>query len=551
MAETTLHGRYKEKMGFLEKERQPVEDNWRDIADVFSPSLQLYLNQREKKQAESEHAGAKIFDGNPVIYHQTLSDGIYGNMCPQNTKWIQVIPERHELANDRLVKMWTEIATSKLLNIFSTSNFYNQMTQYIHVGTGATGMATMFTERDPLTGRYWYHSRHPAEIYIDRDDNGEVNTIYRLFEMSAHLMIKKFGEENVSVDVKNTILDNPYKTFKVIHVIEPREDSADWRNRTSRFFPWTNDYLEYEGALSMLREGGYRRFPASVWGWRLDNPEKYPRSPASDAYYDIKGVNVMSETMIKAGQMAADPPINIPMEQKGKVQNYPHGVNYYEDAGRLVQPFDTRINYPVGVDTVDRKLEVLKKHFKVDFFTMLAELSQRMTAFEVAERAAEKIAVLGATVGGFSKQGLDSICDDTLHLAIEAGDIPPAPPSMRGPDGISFDYLGVLAMAQKRQVMGQGMARAIEELTPVFQIAPETAHKINFDEYAARVLEMHGAPVEVIRDDREVAKIRAGIQKQIEEQQAAENAAKVGGAMGPNGLNQPVAPDSMAAELAP
>ena len=54
MAELTLHAHYKEKMGFLEQERKPVEDLWRDIADVFSPSLQLYLNQREKKQAEKE-----------------------------------------------------------------------------------------------------------------------------------------------------------------------------------------------------------------------------------------------------------------------------------------------------------------------------------------------------------------------------------------------------------------------------------------------------------------------------------------------------------------
>jgi hypothetical protein len=539
MAIEQLHERYKEKIGFLEDERTGVDEMWTDISKVLIPSLALYLKQDKKSQVEKEHSASEIYDGNPVVYHQLLADGIFGNMCPPNTKWVQTMPRNHKLSEERVVKMWDEIATEGLLNTFSVSNFYDQMAHYIHVGTGV-GTATMFQEYEPLTGKYWYHSRHPAEIYIDQDEHNVVHTIYRLFEMSAHLMVKMFGEENVSIPVREASRENPYKSFKVVHVIEPREDSFEWRQRTNKFWPWTNDYFEYDGAQQMLREGGYRRFPAAVWRWRVDGPEKYGRSPAWDAYYDIRSVNEMSKTMLKAAQMAADPPINIPIEQEGKVQNIPHGVNYYEDPGRVVQPFDTRINYPIGVDALDRKLTVLQKHFMVDFFVMLANATSRMTAYEVAERQAEKVAVLGATIGKFSKEGLDAVCDMTLKSMLENGHLPPPPPQMRTEGDVQFDYLGVLAMAQKRQVKGQGMSRAIAELGPVFQLYPDAVHKINWDEYIARVLELNGAPVEVIRDEKEVAKIKEEIQKRIEAQAQAENAKNLGAAMGPGGINQPV-----------
>ena len=147
-----------------------------------------------------------------------------------------------------------------------------------------------------------------------------------------------------------------------------------------------------------IRVGGYKSFPFVTWRYRIEGIEKYGRGPSHDALPDIKGLNAMAKTLLQAGHKAANPPLNIPEEMKDKVRNKPGGANYYLDPGRVVMPWPVSTNYPIGVDQWDRKKKQVESHYYIDFWKLLTQLTQRMTAMEVAERRGEKATLIATPI---------------------------------------------------------------------------------------------------------------------------------------------------------
>jgi hypothetical protein len=541
----------RQKFEILYRKKEPVMNRWQEVAELLMPSRELYLkNLKSPEQTRRTLNGYNVYDGNPLNYMKTMVDGMYGNMCAKNIDWVKVASLEPSNMKKKDVRQWSELATQKMYNKYSLSNFYDQIVKYLSDGIGL-GTATMWTGEDNRNSNYHYLTRHPAEIFLDVNEYGDVDTVFRYFWMSALNAVNTFPKNRLSRAIQESVKsDDPFKLYPFIHACIPTDKSKNWIQMYLNQ-PWTSYYAmanSDEGAEDgILDVAGYYTFPYSVWRYRVDSADIYGRSPGEDAYYDIEGINEMGRSMLQAGQMAADPPINAPTEAEGEIHNYPHGVTYYEDPGRLVTPFNTGINYPVGVDQYDRKLSILQRHFLVDFFNMLNQITGRMTAYEVAERMSEKIAVVSATIGQFESEGLDGINERTLDMLIRNGEIPPPPPAMLEDGALKFDYQGPLAMAMKRLSQGQGMARAMEQVMPIFQAKPDTMDRIDLELYVAKTFELNGAPEDLIKSDREVERERAERQQLMEAQMAAENAEKMGKAL--PGLNQQVQPGTPAAAI--
>jgi hypothetical protein len=302
--------------------------------------------------------------------------------------------------------------------------------------------------------------------------------------------------------VQTALEDAPYTEFDFIHACFPASEIDD---QVGGDFKYASYYFEENGE-EVLSKGGYTSFPYVVWRWRVDSEEVYGRSPAYDALWDIKGLNQMAKTMIQAAQKAANPPLNIPKEMRGKVRNKPGGANYYEDPGRLIQPLVTGANYPIGMDQVAQKQESIKQIFKVDFFLMLQNAERQMTATEIMERQSEKVAVLGATIGKFGTEALSRAIERTFEIEVAAGRIPPLPPSLLNIAGAEMDieYLGPLAQAQQRLSKSQGVMRSLEALMPVMQLDPSIGMMIDWYELAKEIMDANGMPEKIIKKKAEV-----------------------------------------------
>jgi hypothetical protein len=198
-------------------------------------------------------------------------------------------------------------------------------------------------------------------------------------------------------------------------------------------------------------------------------------------------------------------------------------MNYYEDdPSRVVTPVNTGTQYPIGIDQEERRRNLIREHFKVDFFLLLAQSENRsLTATEVMEIQSEKAALLGATVGRLNSEFGDSVLDRVYQIEKDAGRLPPVPPSLRNfaSANIRFDYLGPLAQAQKRLVNSQGAIRSLQSIEGILALQPDVADSIDFDALTRLVFDTHGMPAKVLRQPEVVAQIRKQ-REEVAQQQA-------------------------------
>ena len=245
------------------------------------------------------------------------------------------------------------------------------------------------------------------------------------------------------------------------------------------------------------------------------------------------GVNVMSEDLQEASHLSVKSPLNVPSEQRHRVRIVPHGMNYYKDPRRIITPIYTGINYPVGIDQLKRKEDLIRKHFKVDFFLMLAETERQMTATEIIERQSEKAAVLGAMIGRLQDECLNPIIDRVFRIEYEAGRLPKIPESLipYGGRGLRVDYMGPLAQAQKRLHKTQGVLHTLEALQGLLALKPDIADNIDWDIVAREIMDSHGFPQNAIRDPELVRLMREQREKMLAEQAQLEQTQQMAEAM--------------------
>ena len=88
-------------------------------------------------------------------------------------------------------KEWLEDATDKMYVAFARSNFQQEVFEAYH-DLIAFGTACLMIEEDQ-NDILRFSSRHIKELYIQENDRGFVDTIYRRFKMPVSAAVEKFG----------------------------------------------------------------------------------------------------------------------------------------------------------------------------------------------------------------------------------------------------------------------------------------------------------------------------------------------------------------------
>lgn len=146
-----------------------------------------------------------------------------------------------------------------------------------------------------------------GEYVLDTDDKGEVDTFMYRTRMSARQIIQKFGEEVVPSHVKTAASNSGTAVtafFDVIHAVFPRTERTFGR-LDSLNMPWASVWWmgfgnTGGGKPAILRESGFKSFPAFAPRWGVTGNDKYGRSPAMDALPDCRMLQQMSKTTLRA-----------------------------------------------------------------------------------------------------------------------------------------------------------------------------------------------------------------------------------------------------------
>jgi hypothetical protein len=524
MARTDLTKSLLSRYERLEGQRQNWETHWQEVADYMQPRKADVT----KKRARGDKRMEQVFDSSPIQAVELLAASLHGMLTNPSTPWFTLRFKDEDIDNEDEAKLWLEEATATMYTAFNRSNFQQEIFELYH-DLITFGTAAMFIEEDN-DDIIKFSTRHINEIFIAENDKGRIDTIYRRFNISARAAIQKFGE-SVSSDVQAKSNKNPYDEVEILHAVYPRADFNP-NKKDKANMPFESVYMEYKNG-NELSVGGFKEFPFVVPRYLKASNEIYGRSPAMTALPDVKMLNEMCKTTIKAAQKQVDPPLLVPDDGfLLPVRTVPGGLNFYRSGTRdRIEPLNIGANNPLGLNMEQQRRDSIRAVFYVN--QLMMQDGPQMTATEVIQRNEEKMRLLGPVLGRLQSELLKPLIDRVFAILLRNNMLPAAPEFLSGRD-IEIEYVSPLAKAQKSTEL-QSIMRAVEILGSLANVAPVFDY-VNFDNLVKHLADIVGVPQKILKSQSQVNAERQQAQQQqqeMQQMQQLQQVAKAGGDIAP------------------
>ena len=508
------------KQESLKSYRTPWENLWQDCGEYVNPNRGDFSTIRYRADTARYD---KIYDTTAPLANENLASGLHGFLTSPSQRWFSLSTFDDEINEEYEVKQWlnktTNILYDKVFNI-PDSNF-NSQAHELYLDLGSFGTAVMMVQDNPGSG-ISFRTFHLADCYIQENDSGFVDTLYRRYKRTGRQLMERFGDAVPEKIIKISQKD-PYREFEVIHAVEPSESYGEpIKKPTKKAFKSCYILLEEK---TLLEEGGFDEFPYMVPRWSKVAGEIYGRSPSMTSLPDIKMVNAMMKTIIKAAQKLTDPPLLVPDDGFIlPVRTVPGGLNFYRSGTQdRIEPLETKGRPDIGFDLLNNRREHIRAAFHVDWMQMPDQKgSPNMTATEVVARQEEKMRLMGPMIGRLQVEFLGPLIDRVFRIMLRKKQIPEAPGILEGQE-MKILYTSPLARAQKS---GQLMTitRLFESMVPLFQAKPDLLDNMNTDETFRYFHHLLDAPAKILNPKEKVEEERQQRQQQQEEMMQAEQA---------------------------
>jgi hypothetical protein len=524
MARTDLTKTIMARFDRLKTGRQNWETHWQEVADFMQPRKADVTKTRSKGDKRTE----RIFDSSPLQAVELLAASLHGMLTNPSTPWFSLRYKDQVLDQDDEAKLWLEGVTETMYTAFNRSNFQQEIFELYH-DLITFGTAAMFIEEDQ-SDLLKFSTRHINEIYITENDKGRIDTVYRKFKITLRAAAQQFGTF-LSEEAKTKVEKDPFDDIEILHAVYPRIE-FDPTKKDKENMEFESVYLEYKNG-NELSVGGFVEFPFVVPRYLKASHEIYGRSPAMTALPDVKMLNEMSKTTIKAAQKQVDPPLLVPDDGfLLPVRTVPGGLNFYRSGTRdRIEPLNIGANNPLGLNMEEQRRNSIREVFYVN--QLMLQQGPQMTATEVIQRNEEKMRLLGPVLGRLQSELLKPMIDRCFAILLRNNQFAQAPEFLSGQD-IEIEYVSPLAKAQKSTELSS-ITRAIEILGSLSNVAPVFDY-INFDALVKHVADLVGVPQKVLKLQSQVNAEReqaAQQQEQMAQMQQLQQVAKAGGDIAP------------------
>lgn len=508
----------------LKNKRQNWESHWQEIADYVLPRRADVNIDRTAGDKRTE----RIFDGTALHASELLSSSLHGMLTNAATPWFSMRFKDENLSMDEESREWLESCTQTMYIALDRSNFQQEIHE-LYVDLVTFGTACMMIEEDDQKF-IRFSTRHIKEIYISENDKGFVDTMHREFKMTARAAYTRFGE-NLSKRIKAVAKDNPYDEVTIHHCIKPNDKFNPYKE-DNKSMAFTSIYYDNEDQ-KVISISGFEEFPAVIPRWLKSSSENWGRSPSMIALPDIKMINKMAETTIKAAQKMVDPPLLVPDDSFVlPVRTQPGGLNYYRSGTRdRIEPLNIGANTPVGINLEEQRRNAIRQAYYVD--QLLMSQDTRMTATEVMQRNEEKMRLLAPVLGRLQSEMLQPLITRCFNILLRKQILPNPPVALQG-QTVDIEYVSPLARSQRTGEV-QAILRSLEIISPLAQSMPVMDY-IDSDKLVKHITDVLGVPRKVLRSDQEVAGMReeqAAIAQQQAELDQASQLAEAGGKAAP------------------
>ena len=510
---------------------------YKDLRDNISPNDGQFEGDMKN---DGQRRDYRINNPKPLVSSGRLAAGMSSGLTSKSRPWFELqAPEG--VPNNSNVARWLYVVQEAIRSTLAKSNLYNILPQVYH-SQGVYGIAAMSALPDAQDVVRFTH--YPCGTYaIDTNDKGQVDTFLRQYSMTPRRMAQRFGINSLCPETKAAAERGDNQLVCINHLVEPNADS-DINKVDAMSMPYRSTYWESgkNDARTVLRQGGFKTFPIMAPRWLVNGDNIYGTGPGDIALGKCRELQLLERDKMRLVQHLSNPNRTAPISLKGlgAASIVPGGITWVPDTltGVAMQP--TYTPPPASIQNVRQEIleceQDIAEIFYEDLFMMITQSTGQMTAYEIARRQEEKMAMLGPVVERNDDELLDPLIDQVFSILYEQsmprwmgllpGEplIPPPPEELQGV-ALRVEYISILAQAQKASSTGS-IERAAQFTGMLMQTGfPEAGDKFNADAAQDAYYNNVGAPPTILRSADEVAAIREGRAQQIQQQQAMEQGA--------------------------
>ena len=487
----------KSNLSRLMEQRSTWESHWQECADFMQPRKAEITNER----ARGDKRNLQIFDATAIHALELLASSLQGMLTSSANRWFSLRYKEDQLNDIDEAKEWLEDVTDKMYTAFARSNFQQEIFEAYHdLITFGTACMMIESDEDQILR---FSTRHIKELYIQENDKGFIDTVYRRFKIPVHAAVEKFGLENLSLETGKLFKKEPFEKIELVHVARPRtiynENKLDKKN-----MPFQSIYFEFSSG-HIIDIGGFKELPYVIPRYLKASTEIYGRSPAMNALPDVKVLNKMVETAMKAAAKQVDPPLLVPDDSMlAPIRMSAGSLNYYRAGSRdRIEPLNIGQATSVTLNQENQRRDAINKTFHIDQLMISSQRS--MTATEVIQRNEEKMRILGPALSRLQSELLQPMILRVFNIMLRNKLFLVAPEVLSNQE-IEIEYVSPMALAQRSQEL-QSLVRGLELFTQIGQIAPVQDY-IDENGLVKQIISLLGLPAKMIKSDAQVQQVR-------------------------------------------
>ncbi|NDV19917.1 head-tail adaptor [Pseudodesulfovibrio sp. JC047] len=493
----------------LEELRQPWVSSWQELTEYMLPRKNSFTALGGVSSFRGQTGDERIFDSTPMYALELLASSLGGLLTNPSLPWFDISVKDRQLADSSEVRAFLQEARERMVSVFNAedSGFQTHVHE-LYLDVALLGTAVMYVEADTTTF-VRFSTRPLGEVYVAESIRGQVDTVYRKYEISTRQAIQEWGSR-CSDETKRKAEDKPDEPVEILHAVYPRSD----RNPTGfgvANFPYASVYMETKNN-HIVEESGYLEMPYMVPRWAKATGETYGRGPGQTALSDTRVLNAMARTALMAAEKMSDPLLMVPDDGfLGPVRSGPGGLSYYRaGSSDRIEALPVHVDLGATEEMMNQRRESIRRIFLSD---QIAPEGPAVTATEAVIRQSEKMRVLGPVLGRLQTEFLSPLIKRVFRIMLRCGGLPPFPEGL-SPEDLDVHYTSPVARAQK-QYEAQGLSQTMEYLSPLVGGADAFGIMDNFDtdRVARHVAELFDTPSDYLKPQEDVAAVREGKSK--------------------------------------
>ena len=507
----------------MKDERAKWEPMWNKASEMCAVDSELFATDNRGRVKQM------VFDSTARNALSCFAASMKSVIVPTTTRWHRLKPTNPNLEKNSRVKKYLEKAENILFRTrYAANSNFSSESDILFNHLGIYGHAVWMVDDDIGRG-FVYRTIPVKEAYIKKNDKGQLEAVFREYDLSASEAIKKFGDK-VSAEIKRAVTKNPDKNFKFLHAVFERDDYSV-KCKDFRGMKFASLHIDLS-AKKIIHEGGYRCCPYMAPRFLGVAGSSYGDSPAMQAFYDMLTANEMGKTILRTGQLQANPPI---LTNMGLID-----ANKLGAAGAIIRGGLDNQGKPAAVSmqygnnlsiTVEMQREVrasIERAFLVPLFQSLTQ-SKQMTATEVEKREMEKSMLLAPMCERIASEWLNGNIERELDILAHYGMLDDMPEELMYDGAIAIEYASPAVHLQESGSI-MGLFKSLEAAITLSQANPEILDVFDAETALRKIADYYGVSSDVVRTSDDIRKLK--------QRATMENAQAIMGASGGNPLAQ-------------